>query len=184
MSTNTSVVFVAALSMGSIISPVWAAEASTKPMAVEVSEALKAISVKTTLVEKLGTDALGIMVTVSGETATLSGAVSKPASQGLAEQVALSVEGITKVDNQVTRSVPLGTAETTKDSMKNALLDLKVKSALLSQVGTNALKIEVESVDGVVSLRGQPDSADTAREAIRTARSVKGVRKVVNLLNS
>jgi hypothetical protein len=46
MSTNTSVVFVAALSMGSIISPVWAAEASTKPMAVEVSEALKAISVK------------------------------------------------------------------------------------------------------------------------------------------
>jgi osmotically-inducible protein OsmY len=59
---------------------------------------------------------------------------------------------------------------------------MKVKTILLTEIGTGALKIEVEAVDGVVSLRGKLDNPDTSKAAIRKARSIKGVKKVINLL--
>ncbi|MGE5716710.1 MAG: BON domain-containing protein, partial [Acidobacteriota bacterium] len=117
------------------------------------------------------------------ETATLTGEVAKSASQGLAEEVALSVEGIKKVENKVTvkdAARPLAASEA---SVKNVALEMKVKSILLTEIGKNALKIEVEVVDGVVSLRGKLDNPETAKAAIAKTRSIKGVKKVINLLN-
>ena len=172
---------IAALSMASLLSTTLTA-AGPKPVDREVSEALKAVSVRTHLVEKLGVDALGIAVTVSDETATLSGHVAKAASKGLAEQVALSVDGIKKVENNVTENVPPGAVAATEAAVKNASLELKVKSILLGDIGTHALKIEVEAVNGVVSLRGKLDSPEAARSAVRKVKAIKGVKKVVNLL--
>lgn len=149
----------------------------------EVSEALNATSVKAKLIEKLGTDALRIKVSVSGETATLTGEVAKSPSQGLAEQVALSVEGIKKVDNKVTVKDAAGPMAASEASVKNVALELKVKSILLTEIGKNALKIEVEVVDGVVSLRGKLESPESSKAAIEKTRSIKGVKKVINLLS-
>src|ERR1700736_327619 len=73
---------------------------------VEVSEVRRALAVQSKLIDKLGADALGITVHVSGEIATLTGEVAKKSSQKLAEAVALSVEGIKKIDNQVTEKTP------------------------------------------------------------------------------
>jgi osmotically-inducible protein OsmY len=67
-------------------------------------------------------------------------------------------------------------------SVNNVALEMKVKAILLTEIGTNALKIEVEVVDGVVSLRGKLDNPETAKAAIEKTRSIKGVKKVVNLL--
>jgi len=148
----------------------------------QVAEALTATSVKAKLIDKLGADALRITVSVSGETATLIGEVAKSPSQGLAEQVALSVEGIKKVDNKVTVKEAAGPAAASEASVKNVALEMKVKAVLLTEIGTNALKIEVEVVDGVVSLRGKLDNPEASKAAITKTRSIKGVRKVVDLL--
>jgi osmotically-inducible protein OsmY len=176
--------------LASALSLTWLLSASPgsatgKPEAVptEVSEALHATSVKAKLVDKLGADALRITVSVSGETATLTGEVAKSASQGLAEEVALSVKGIRKVDNKVTVKDAAGTVAASEASVKNVALELKVKSILLAHFGTNALKIEVEAVDGVVSLRGKLDNPETSKAAITKTRSIKGVKKVVALLD-
>jgi osmotically-inducible protein OsmY len=160
------------------------ANATDKSEAVpaEVSEALNATSVKAKLIDKLGADALRITVSVSGETATLTGEVAKSPSQGLAEQVALSVEGIKKVDNKVTVKEAAGPLAASEASVKNVALEMKVKSVLLTEIGKNALKIEVEVVDGVVSLRGKLDNPETSKAAIRKTRSIKGVKKVIDLL--
>jgi len=184
MNRNSVPILAAALSLTWLLpaSPANAADKS-KPVPTEVSEALSAISVKSMLIDKLGTDALGITVSVSGETATLTGEVAKSPSQGLAKEVALSVKGITKVDNKVTVKNAAGPVEASEASVKNVALELKVKSILLTDIGTNALKIEVEVVDGVVSLRGKLDNADISKEAIRKTRSIEGVKKVVDLLN-
>ena len=109
--------------------------------------------------------------------------MAKSPSQGLAEQVALSVKGIKKVDNKVTVKEAAGPAAATEASVKNVSLEMKVKGILLTDIGTNALKIEVEVVDGVVSLRGKLDNPATAKEAVRKTHSIKGVKKVVDLLN-
>jgi osmotically-inducible protein OsmY len=181
---NLGPVLAAALSLTWLVSAS-PAIATDKPEAVptEVSEALNATSVKAKLIDKLGADALRIKVSVSGQTATLTGEVAKSPSQGLAEQVALSVEGIKKVDNKVTVKEAAGPAAASEASVKNVALEMKVKAVLLTEIGTNALKIEVEVVDGVVSLRGKLDNPETSRAAITKARSIKGVKKVVNLLS-
>jgi osmotically-inducible protein OsmY len=180
MKKNLSVIV--AVCAASILSAATPAKAEPKTVDRNVSNALMGVSVKATLLDKLGTDALGITATVSGNTATLTGHVAKSSSQGLAEQVALSVDGITKVENKVTENVPPGAMAATEASVKNVSLEMKVKGMLLGAIGTNALHIEVEVVDGVVSLRGKPDSPETAKEAIRKTREVKGVKQVIDLL--
>lgn len=74
----------------------------SEAISADVSEKLNATSVKAKLIEKLGADALWITVSVSGETAILTGEVPKLPRRELVEQLALSVKGIRKVDNQVT----------------------------------------------------------------------------------
>jgi osmotically-inducible protein OsmY len=174
---------VAALSLAGLLAASPAAAAGkSEPVSTEVSEALSATHVQARLIDKLGADALHIKVSVTGETATLTGMVAKSPSQGLAEQVALSVEGIKKVDNKVTVQEAAGFVAASEASVKNVALEMKVKNILLTEIGTNALKIEVEVVDGVVSLRGKLDSPETSKAAIRKTRSIKGVKKVVDLL--
>jgi osmotically-inducible protein OsmY len=149
---------------------------------MQVSEALTALSVQSKLIDKLGADALGITVHVSGETATLTGVVAKKSSQKLAEAVALSVEGIKKVDNQVTEKNPPAALANAEANVKDAVLLTRVKTILLTDIGINALKIDVDVTNGIVSLRGELGDAAINEAAIKKTKSIKGVKKVVNLL--
>ena len=160
------------------------AQAAEEPKAVsvEVSEALKAVAIQAKLIDKLGADALRIAVQVSGTTATLTGEVAKKSSQKMAESVALSVDGIKKVDNQVTQKTPPGAAANAEANVKDAILLTEVKTILLTDIGVNALKIDVDVTNGVVSLRGTLGNAKINDEAIKKTQSIKGVKKVINLL--
>lgn len=176
-------IVVAALSLAGLLAGRPASAAGdSEAVSTDVSEALSATSVKARLIEKLGADALHISVSVSGETALLTGEVATSPSQGLAEQVALSVEGIRKVENKVTVKDAAGPLAASEASVKNVALEMKVKTILLTEIGKNALKIDIEVVDGVVSLRGKLENPEASKAAIRKTRSIKGVKKVVDLL--
>jgi osmotically-inducible protein OsmY len=183
MKRNPALLFAATLSLAWLLAPA-SANATDKPPAAstEVTEALDALSVKAILIEKLGADALAISVSVSGKTATLTGEVTKSPSQGLAEEVALSVAGIRKVDNRITVKHAASGVAASEASVNNVALEMKVKTILLTEIGANALKIEVEAVDGVVSLRGRLDNLDTSKAAVKKTQAIKGVKKVVDLL--
>ena len=184
MKRNVASLLMGALSVAWLLSasPA-AAEAKADTVSTEVSEAILANSVKARLIDKLGADALHISVSVSGETATLTGEVTKSPSQGLAQEVALSIVGIKKVDNKVTVKNAEGAVAASEASVKNVALEMKVKGMLLTEVGTHALAIEVEAVDGVVSLRGKLGNPDASKAAVKKTRAVKGVKSVVNLLS-
>lgn len=162
--------------------PVARAADEPKTVSVEVSEALRSVAIKSKLIEKLGADALRITVRVIGETATLTGEVTQKTSQKLAESVALSVGDIKKVDNQLTQKNPPEAGANAEANIKDALLLTKVKTILLTDIGVNALKIDVDVTNGVVSLRGTLGNAGINDEALRKTRSIKGVKKVINLL--
>ena len=159
------------------------AEEAQRAVPVEVSEALKALSIQSKLIDKLGADALRITVHVSGGTATLTGEVAKKSSQKLAAEVARSVEGIQKVDNQVTQANPPAALPNAEANVKDAILLTRVKTILLTDIGVSALKIDVDVTNGVVSLRGKLGNAEINEEAMRKTRSIKGVAKVINLLD-
>jgi len=148
----------------------------------------KELELRDLLLTKLGHDALGIRVTVDRTTAILTGTVPTRSAQELAEEVAFSFEGIKKVDNRVKVDPKAGggtgekAGRTADQETADAALEIKVKRSLFSELGKRARDIEVEAVDGVVSLRGTvPDSA-RKQIALTAANQTKGVQRVIDLI--
>lgn len=164
--------------------------APTSSLAGDLAAARVTVAVRLALLEKLGRDGLRIHIDVRGDKVTLTGSVAARASQELAEEVALSVKGVRSVDNrlQLLDSVQaephpvekaVGKAENEVD---DAVLESRVKLRLLDQMGLVAFNVEVEAVDGIVSLRGTLPDEDHRDIALRTTNHAKGVKKVVDLL--
>jgi hyperosmotically inducible periplasmic protein len=147
------------------------------------------VKVRTALVTKLGWDALHIDVDVQGPKVVLSGTVEKHSTQELAKEVALAVPGVKHVsDNvQVTPESPAATSlgrtvDHADQEVRDALLEMHVKGRLLEKIGDEAMHVEVEASNGMVSLRGTVPTEDQHDLAVRTARRTKGVTKVVDLI--
>ena len=65
----------------------------------------------------------------------------------------------------------------------NAALTTKVKTALASDVGMRTMtSIDVDSNQGVVTLKGKVDSAEAKKKAEEIAKKVDGVKSVKNQL--
>jgi len=155
-----------------------------------VSDAMLATAVKTSLLTDLGFDALGIDVEVRAGQVTLAGTVSKRATAEQSKSVALAVDGVGHVHNQVIveapqSETPVGDAVAKGErEVKDALLEGRVKTALLTELGKSAFDIEVEATDGIVSLRGEVDGSERERIALDVARDCEGVARVIDLLES
>jgi hyperosmotically inducible protein len=69
------------------------------------------------------------------------------------------------------------------DKLGDAAITAKVKTALIGEPGLKALKIDVDTANGVVTLTGSVDSAQNLDRATQVAQSVEGVKSVDNRLN-
>jgi hyperosmotically inducible periplasmic protein len=73
--------------------------------------------------------------------------------------------------------------ETVSSTAAGATLTTKVKTALASDAGLSTMtSIDVDSKDGVVTLKGKVDSADLKKKAGEVAKKVGGVKSVKNEL--
>lgn len=191
-SRSLAAVGLAALCLGGCASTVPTTRSRAGSEAVreqDVADARLEGEVRMALLEKLGDDALGITVDVAGGRVRLIGAVDQRATQELAEEVARSVPGVERVNNRLfaRRESPesssvgrgVGTAQREVD---DAVLEVRVGSKLLGEIGRYALDLEVEATDGVVSLRGSLPDVERKSLALRVARETAGVQRVVDLL--
>lgn len=148
----------------------------------------KELEIRELMLEKGGQSALGIRVTVDHAKAILTGDVPTRAAQELAEEVALSVDGIKSVDNRLRVVPPPGgnaaqvAERTVEEETADAYLESKVKRHLYSEIGKRARDLEVEAVDGVVSLRGTLPDDSRKKIALDAATNTKGVKRVVDLI--
>lgn len=130
-----------------------------------------------------------IDVEVEQRTAILEGEVDQEVKKELAEQIALSVDGIEDVDNRLDvndewRDSAVADAESGDRSfgtrVQDATLTATVKSKLLWNRSTAGLSINVSTENGVVELVGEAES-DASRElAERLAANTEGVTDVIN----
>jgi hyperosmotically inducible protein len=67
-------------------------------------------------------------------------------------------------------------------SINDAWIHTKITSKLVSDKDTPARKINIDVVDGIVTLRGEVNTATAKDEADRIAKDTEGVRRVRNLL--
>jgi len=64
----------------------------------------------------------------------------------------------------------------------DAWITTKVKMALLADAGLEGVRVNVDTIDGLVTLHGRVESDATKAKAAEVARSIEGVREVRNLL--
>lgn len=128
-----------------------------------------------------------IDVSVEQGTATLKGKVENEVDRELAERIALDIKGIDKVDNQLETDANVAAEPGAKASMaqrfEDATLTATVKSKLLWSSVTEALNIEVDSREGVVTLKGRAQSPEAKEVAGNLAINTDGVVTVNNLIS-
>lgn len=159
----------------------FAADADTSR---QLSEARQEGSVVTAITLNRHLNPFSIDVEVKDGTAVLTGEVESDVDRDLAEQVALSVDGVQKVDNQLTVDANAERSERDDKSMSqrfdNATTTASVKSKLLWNSNTEGLDINVSTSNGVVTLEGTADSAEAKQLAEQLAANTDGVRSVQN----
>jgi hypothetical protein len=72
--------------------------------------------------------------------------------------------------------------ETIGQSLEDAWIHTKIVAKLIGDADTPERKINVDVVDGAVTLRGTVDTAEAKSEAERIAKETDGVNKVTNQL--
>ncbi len=128
-----------------------------------------------------------LKATVKDGTAILSGNVHEGISKELAKEIALGVEGIKDVDNQikVVSEVAVSNVKPKNnfaDAIDDATITAAVKSKLMWSKYTDGLKTTVVTKSGRVSLTGSADGAAAKDLAGRLAANTKGVVSVNNAL--
>jgi hyperosmotically inducible protein len=72
--------------------------------------------------------------------------------------------------------------EKAKKALDDAQLTAAIKTKLIAEPGLPALKINVDTRDGLVTLSGTVDSSNQITRAVNIALQTEGVRKVASLL--
>lgn len=179
---------VSALALGALVTS-GTAFADHTPEHTEKANWTTTLNVKLALLNKLGNDSLRIDVETNNGAVNLSGTVNKRETLELAETIAESVSGVKTVDNDLnlkaneqnpsTASVAAGEAEA---EVKDAVLETKIRLALVDKMGTDGFRIGTEAASGVITLEfGNELSAARRQEAKRIVEGVGGVHKVVSV---
>ena len=163
------------------------AQAEASPNS-DTSQVLLSLKVQMVLLEKFGTDALHVDATANGSKITLTGTVSKRATRELSGDIAKSVKGVTSVDNdlklaeyQTGEKVGAAVTETERE-VKDGLLEIKVREALIEKLGGAGMTVGTDAASGTLTLEFPKDmTAEHRAQAEAAAKAVSGVVKIVTI---
>ena len=120
--------------------------------------------------------------------ASLSGVVETEIEKDIAEQVALSVEGIKQVENNIVvdAEAAKSKAEKSSESLMDNISDAKITTVIKSKMAVNghlsALDIDVDTDEREVKLSGKVESEELRELAQLIAENTSGVESVENEL--
>jgi osmotically-inducible protein OsmY len=126
-------------------------------------------------------------VSVENGTATLEGTVTGDVEKELAEQIALGVKGIERVDNRIVVEGDYDASANRKDRsfsdrVSDATTTAAVKSRLLWNSETHGTDIRVSTDNGTVLLSGSASSSAERDLAEQLAKNTRGVERVENAI--
>jgi len=146
----------------------------------QLDDAVVLTSVKSALVADPVTEAGEINVDVNRGIVKLSGFVGSAREKDQAAVVARHVDGVKEVRNDIAVNAESSTAG---EYIDDSILTAKVKTALIESPDTKAHQINVETKEGVVQLSGFVNNAEAKAAATEVAKSVTGVKDVLNELS-
>ena len=168
--------------------PAQSTTTEAKPAATE-ADLRTTLNVQLALLNKLGSDSMHVDVEARDRTVRLSGTVEKRETKELAGTVAFGVRGVTRVENALRleaavsnpsqASAAVGEADA---EVKDALLETRLRLALVDKMGRDGFRIGTDAASGVVTLSFD-EAFETARRdhAVAIATGMSGVSKVVSI---
>ena len=186
--------FIAFALLIAVHGPVFAAEDAERTLGEIIDDGTINAKVKAALIADQDINGLRIDVDTLNHHVTLSGSAQTPDQVRKAESIAASIAGVNSVDNQIelreqpdppqvtirTRLnvVDAGIDRTAGEFIDDAWINAKVKTLLMRDESVPGLQINVDTFNGVVTLRGQLTDPDVASRAVKLAASVDGVKSV------
>jgi osmotically-inducible protein OsmY len=117
---------------------------------------------------------------------TLTGTVESDIDRDLAEEIAVGVEGVTKVNNELMVDMEKAAAHDGQTHPPNwftdATLTASVKSRLIANGNVDALAIDVDTENAVVTLSGRVRTDEEKDLSAEIAQNTPNVGEVRNLL--
>lgn len=186
MSLRTVNALAAALALAAatlIAAPVWAQD-QAQPHSDSLGAAIGDTAITAKVKARLAGDARmkdsHIEVHTTNSMVTLSGSATSADASEAAEQLALGVNGVKDVDNEIEAPSKLSAAaQHAGRKISDDWITTKIKTQLKADRSIQGdSDIDVHTFDGVVTLSGTAASKDALEHAKTLARNVKGVKSV------
>jgi osmotically-inducible protein OsmY len=176
-----------ALAIGAALALATTGAFAAETMSQEVTEARQETQIWTTYALSPYLRAHDLKVSVHDGKATLTGKVEEGVNKDLAKQIALGVNGIKDVDNQIVVQPDYvapakSSTRSYGEAIDDATITATVKSKLLWSRYENGLSTNVDTKAGKVTLQGTADSAAAKDLAKQLAMNTRGVVAVDNQL--
>jgi hyperosmotically inducible protein len=146
-----------------------------------VGEQLDDTRISTAVTAKLAADPevnpFEIDVDTQDGVVRLSGMVETNTQRSEAEKLARNTDGVTRVINDIKLGDP-----TLAENIDDAWISTKIKAKIAADPDVNAFNIDVDVLQGVVTLSGEVKTAYAQRRAEEIASRTEGVRDVKNLI--
>ncbi len=150
---------------------------STQPVETQVDDTKTKAEVMAKIAADADTNPFEIEVEVNEGVVHLTGMVEEAADREEAERLAATASGVREVVNDI----QIGD-QSAGERIDDGAITAKVKAKIAASAQLNPFDIQVNTVDGEVSLTGRVGSQAEKDEAERLARETDGVRRVRNLL--
>jgi len=149
------------------------------------SDAWLSEKVKATLLFHRSVSASKTEVYVNEGIVTLRGEVASESQKELAAEYAKEVEGVREVKNEMTVSkTPELTMARVGGKIDDASITAQVKITLLFHRSTSALRTQVETNDGVVTMYGKASNAAEKDLVNKLVNDINGVKSVNNQMTT
>ena len=139
---------------------------------------------ETTLLLNGNLNSFDINTDVKNGVITLTGKVESDVDKALAEELLENLDGVSRIDNQLTVMADKNGNRSDKDNsaLKDAKIATVVKTRLLFESEVSGTSIDVDAENGVVTLQGEVDSDAEKDLAVAIAKNTDDVTKVVDKL--
>jgi len=152
---------------------------STQSAGREIDDATITTKVEAKMTEDPNVSAFNVDADTNNGVVRLSGTVKTQEARAEAEKLARNTEGVKRVINDIKVSAE---GRDAGDRMSDTEITTKIKAKITGSGDLSPFNINVDTKDGVVTLRGAVKTAASKQEAERIARDTTGVKSVHNML--
>lgn len=139
------------------------------------SDAVLTSKVKTKLAADPQVNPFEIDVDTTDGVVRLSGQVEDIGDRAEAERLASRTRGVKRVINEIQIDDP-----DAENVASDTWIETKIKAKLVADPEVNPFNVDVDVIDGVVTLTGKVDDQVTCDAAIALAKDTRGVKRVEN----